>query len=267
MNTKDVVKAVMFNTHQKEIIEMADAHCHLDLVSDRKLIDDSIKNGVRTIITNGVDTKSNAKNLEIADNKNIFTLLGIDPEHANVTDEELEFNVNLIKKNADKITGIGEIGLDYGRVKDLVPIEKQKVVFARFLDLAVELKLPVSIHSRDALEDVFQILNDKNVQMVHMHFFEGNVQQAKEIEKKGYMISVPPIQSGKRSKVIKEIAIDNIMAESDSPVVGLSPSYVERSIGMISEIKKIEFKKAADLLTQNTKRFFKINRKGTFMRY
>jgi len=251
----------------KQITEMADAHCHIDLIEDRGVIDEAVRFGVRTMLTNGVDTKSNMKSLELADNRHVFALLGIDPEHANVTKEELDFNINLARKHANKIVGIGEIGLDYGIVKERVPVQKQKEVFGAFLDLAKELKLPVSVHSRDAMGEVLQMLDERKVEMAHIHFFEGNVQQAKEAEKKGYMISVPPLQSSKRGKVIKEIAIDNIMAESDAPAVGATPKDVYKSIGMISEIKKLEFKKTADLLTANTKRFFRIHTKGAFMRF
>jgi TatD DNase family protein len=264
MKTKELVKE---HTLDRQLTEMADAHCHLDLVTNPELIKEAISQGVRTIITNGVDTKSNVKSIEMADNKNIFAMLGIDPEHSNVTDEELEFNIKLIRQSQGKITGIGEIGLDYGKVKETVPLEQQKKVFGRFLDLAKELNLPVSIHSREALDDVLHMLEERNMEMVHIHFFEGSVQQAKEIERKGYMISIPPIQSSKRSKVIKEIAIDNIMAESDSPVVGASPKDVEKSIAIVAEAKILDIKRAAEVLTQNTKRFFKVQSKGTFMRY
>jgi len=266
MKTKDLVKEITVSHQSKSIEEMADAHCHLDLITDKNIIKDAIFHGVKTIMTNGVDTKSNAKSLELADNKHIFALLGIDPEHASVTEEELEFNIAMIRQNAKKVVGVGEIGLDYGRVKESVPVETQKKVFERFLDLALELNLPVTVHSRDALEDVLQILSDRRMEAVHIHFFEGNVQQAKEVEKRGYMISVPPLQSSKRSKVIKEIAIDNIMAESDAPAAGTTPRDIERSIVIVSDAKKIDFKKATDLLTDNTKRFFRIHNKEMFMR-
>jgi TatD DNase family protein len=267
MKTRQVVKDTPL---YKQLTEMADAHCHLDLIKDANLIKEAIAEGVITIMTNGVDTKSNMKSMELADNRHIFALLGIDPEHSNVTDEELEFNIKLIKQNAKKISGIGEIGLDYGRVKDVISVERQKKVFESFLDLAKQLRMPVSIHSRNALNDVLEILSEKDMGMVHIHFFEGNVQEAKEIEKRGYMISVPPIQSNKRSKVIKEIAIDNIMVESDAPAVGVSPRDVSTSIGIVAEAKKLDFKKAANLLAENTKRFFKINNSsngGTLMRF
>lgn len=264
MDTKQLIKE---KPVEKQITEMADAHCHLDLISDRAVVKEAISYGVRTIMTNGVDTKSNMRCLELADNMNIFALLGIDPEHANLTDQELEFNIGIVRQNISKIAGIGEIGLDYGKVKEGVPVERQKVVFGRFLDLAKELQLPVSIHSREALNDVLHILEQKDMKMVHVHFFEGNVQQAKELEKRGWMVSIPPVNSAKRSKIIKEMAIDNIMAESDSPVVGVSPKDVEKSIEAVAEAKRIEFRRAAELLSNNTKRFFRIGAKRVFMRY
>jgi TatD DNase family protein len=257
IGTKQLLKE---DTKEKQLTEMADAHCHLDLVNDPEIIRQAVSYGVRTIITNGVDTKSNIRSMEIADNRNIFALLGIDPEHANVTKEELEFNINLIRQNAKKISGIGEIGMDYGKVKDKVPVEKQRMVFETFLDLAKELDLPVSVHSRDAMDYVIQILSEKEIKSAHIHFFEGSVQQAREVVKKGWMISVPPLISNKRSKVIKEVAIDNIMAESDSPVVGASPRDVEKSIRIVAEAKILPVERAAELLTKNTKKFFRIHK-------
>jgi TatD DNase family protein len=264
MSTRQIAKD---ETVDIQIVEMADAHSHIDLINDWNIVKSAISMGVRTIVTNGVDTKSNMRCIELADMKNIFSLIGIDPEHSNVDNKELDFNIGLVKQNSAKVTGIGEIGLDYGRVKESVPIARQKIVFGKFLDLARDLNMPVSVHSRDALSDVVQMLEERKMQRAHIHFFEGSAQQAKEIERKGYMISVPPLKSSKRSKVIKEIAIDNIMAESDSPVVGASPKDVERSIAIVAEAKGMDFKKTAEILTDNTKRFFGIKNNASFMRF
>jgi len=258
-------KQMLQETTDRQLMEMADAHCHLDMMQELDL-SKWLEHGVRTIITNGVDTRSNIRNMEISDDKHIFPMLGIDPEHSNIGEEDLEFNIKMIRHNSSRIVGIGEIGLDYGHIKEKVNISTQKSVFERFLDLASELRLPVSIHSRDALEDILHILEEKRMENVHIHFFEGNVQQAKAVEKKGYMISVPPIHSSKRSKVIKEIAIDNIMPESDAPAVGASPMDVYKSIEIVAEAKRIDVRRAADILTQNTKRFFRI-KSTKFMRY
>ncbi len=253
-------------TTQATIIEMADAHCHLDLM-DPSEIADCIKAGVMTLITDGVDTKSNARAVELSDGRHIFAALGIDPEHVpNTSDEELAFNIGLIRSNAKRIVAIGEIGLDYKYKPDFNAMEKQRRFFEGFLDLAESLKLPVCVHSRNALDDVLSITGERDSKMVQIHFFEGNVQQAKEIERRGYMVSIPPLDSGKRMRTLKEMAIDNIMAESDAPVAVGSPLMVRKSIEMIAAAKGMSFESTAEVVVNNTKRFFNLRAKAGLMR-
>ena len=152
-------------------MELADAHCHLDLLGANG-ISDAVDFGVKTMITNGVDTASNIKSIKLADSRNVFAVLGIDPEHAvKTTDAELDANIRMIKQNASRIVGIGEIGLDKGGRID--NFERQKMFFGKFIDLALEMNLPVSIHSRNAIVDVLAILESKEVKKAHIHFFEG----------------------------------------------------------------------------------------------
>ncbi|HUC38671.1 MAG TPA: TatD family hydrolase [Candidatus Acidoferrum sp.] len=258
---------------KKNIVEMADAHCHLSILSDPLIIRSAVDYGVSTIITNGVDTPSNIKTLEISDNKNVFPALGVDPEHALAIEEssferEIEFNVNMIMQNASRVVAIGEIGLDYWIGGGPRNLTRQKHVFKRFIDLAMEMDLPMSVHSRNAMKDVLEILKEKEAKRVHLHFFEGGVEEARAAQKLGYVISVPPIESAKRKRVISFMPIEQIMAESDSPVVGQTPKSVEKSIRYIAEVKGIGFDEAASLLTENTKRFFGTRKKGgKLMRY
>jgi TatD DNase family protein len=246
-----------------QITQMADAHCHLDLVKDASTTKNAIAAGVRTIVTDGVDAKSSAESIAIADGINIFAALGIDPEHAiSTTAEGLEKCIAMIRANKGKAVAIGEIGLDYKNAANAGVLAWQRTVFKRFLLLAVELDLPVSVHSRNALDDVLSMIDEAGNKRVHLHFFEGNQQQAREVERRGYMVSVPPIDSEKRSKAIKEIAIDNIMAESDAPIVGGSPLSVRKSIELIAEAKGLSFERAAEATVANTKRFFRIPKSG-----
>ena len=265
METKAITKEE--RTTNTQVTQMADAHCHLDLVNDPSIIKNAIAAGVKTIVTNGVDTKSNAKSIALSDGTNIFAALGIDPEHAAATtEEELEKSIKMIRANVGKVVAIGEIGLDYKKAESFVALSWQRTVFKRFLLLAVELNLPVSVHSRNALDDVLSIIDEVGNEKVHLHFFEGNAQQAREIVRRGYLISVPPVDSEKRMKAIKEIAIDNLMAESDAPIVGDSPLAVRRSIALIAATKGISFESAAEATTENVKRFFGIKQKGHMMR-
>lgn len=250
--------------HQRTVMELADAHCHLDLLGANG-ISDAVDFGVKTMITNGVDTASNIKSIKLADSRNVFAVLGIDPEHAvKTTDAELDANIRMIKQNASRIVGIGEIGLDKGGRID--NFERQKMFFGKFIDLALEMNLPVSIHSRNAIVDVLAILESKEVKKAHIHFFDGDAMQAKMVERKGYMLSIPPLESNKRRKVIKDVSIDNIMVESDSPVAVKSPKEVIRAVEMIAEEKQLDIQRVAQAVVANTKRFFNLQAKPTLMR-
>ena len=256
--------------HKRQILPMADAHCHLDMVNPPDIID-AIHSGVLVMITDGVNMKSNRRALEISDGRHVYPALGIDPQHALLIedddlDDEINANIALIKANREKVVAIGEIGLDYKHAGTFELTAKQRTVFERFLDLALETKLPVSVHSRDAMDDILDILKEKNMEKVHMHFFEGNVQQAKEAERRGYMISIPPHESNKRKHVIKEVSLDNLLAESDAPAVGQTPKDVRTSIGIIAETKMLSVERTAGALLDNTRKFFNLHTKTGIMR-
>jgi TatD DNase family protein len=259
--TKELLKEKEHDI-RKTKTEMADAHCHLNMIDEQE-IRRSIDYGVLTIITNGIDTASNMRNMELADGKHIYVAAGIDPETAmKIGDDELKFNIDMIKSNKSRIKAIGEIGLDFMKATEREHQQKQKMVFEDFLDLSKELSLPVSIHSRNAMDDVLKITKKKGVEKVHLHFFEGDVNQAKEAEKRGYMISIPPLESSKRKKVIKEVSMQTLMVESDSPVVGKAPIDVEKALAMIADLKGVSFDVAAATITANTKKFFNIGFQG-----
>ncbi|MCL5430250.1 MAG: TatD family hydrolase [Candidatus Marsarchaeota archaeon] len=266
MPEKLAVKEMQKMELQSQKLEMADSHCHLDML-DTASIMDSISYGVLTMITNGINYYTNKKALEISDHKHVFPAIGIDPDTAiQISDEDLDDEINrnieLIKANSSRIVSIGEIGLDFKKASTFELVAKQRTVFERFVDVAIELGLPVSVHSRDAMDTVLEILKEKKTELVHLHFFEGNVQQAKEAERLGYMISIPPLESSKRMHVMKDVAIDHLLVESDAPAAGKTPKDVEKSIRMIAAAKRMGIDKVAETITQNTKSFFKIHGRG-----
>ncbi|MCW6160139.1 MAG: TatD family hydrolase [Candidatus Micrarchaeales archaeon] len=262
-SVKQISREIAQMQQERQKVETADAHCHLDLISNPTVLINAINFGVHTIITDGINVATSKRALEISEGRYIFPAIGIDPETAvalngKALDNEISQLVELARQNRGKIIAIGEIGLDYMKAKTDTEKARQKKVFERMLDLAKELDVPVSVHSRESMDAVLEILEKKKMEKVQLHFFEGNVEQAKEAEKRGYMISIPPTESSKRKQVIKDVSIDRLMAESDCPVVGKTPIDVEFSIHMIADIKGIPFMKAAETLTNNTKRFFGI---------
>lgn len=246
---------------KKYKIELADAHCHLDLLENNNF-KEFISYGVLTLITNGINTKSNIQTLDLSDNKHIFPALGIDPLTAlTITNTELEFNIKLIKENANKIVSIGEIGLDFKIAETNEAKNKQKQVFKKMLDLANKLNLPVSIHSRNSIDEVIKLLKFKKLKKVHFHYFEGDLNYLDYIIQNNYLISIPPLISSKKIKIIRSIPIQNLMVESDAPMAGITPINIESTIKKIAEIKVLEFEEAAKIITNNTKMFFNIKNK------
>lgn len=254
-------KQVGVGAQTKMAIEMADAHCHADMLT-HEAIKEAVAFGVRTIITNGTSTKSNFKSIDIADRKNVFPALGISPDNAvSITEEELNFNIGMIKANADTISAIGEIGLDAKVPGGEIGFARQRHVFGLFLDLAVELGLPVSVHSRGTMKEVIDTLEEKKIERVHIHYFEGDENDAKRIAGHGWFVSVPPINSSKRERAIKVIPLAQLMAESDAPAIGSSPKDVEMSVRIIAGAKGVDFARAAEMVRENTKTFFNLRPK------
>jgi len=246
------------NKIEKTKIELADSHCHLDML-DASTIKDAVEYGVSVMISNGGSTKANLDTLKIADEKHVFAALGIGPDFtAKITDEELKFNMELVRSNSGKVVAIGEVGLDFKMAKNFEEIALQRAVFEKFIGLAIDMDIPVCVHSRNAMDEVLDLLSEKKAKKVQLHFFEGNAAQAKRAAELGYFISVPPTESSKRSNAIKMFPIDQIMVESDAPAAGVTPKDVERSVMIVAKAKDLEFGKAAEIIVSNTKRFFNI---------
>ncbi len=242
---------------QELLPEFSDAHCHLDLFKDpNKIIEESKKNGVGLMIAAG-DSKANSLAcIKLANGASVFTVIGIGPDFS-VSDSEFvdEIETEILKN--PQIIGIGEIGLDAKLAKE-ISIEQQKSIFERQIDIAKSLDLPIVIHSRGAIKEVMRIVESKKVKKAVFHYFEGDEKQAIELACKGYTISIPPFETAKRKRVIKALGINNLVAETDAPVVGKTPIDVKKVVETIANIKGISLEDAASKTTENIRRLFYI---------
>jgi TatD DNase family protein len=173
-------------------------------------------------------------------------------------------------KNTGKIVAIGEIGLDYHYTKDLK--EEQKALFKEQLEFAYEVGLPVQIHSRDASIDTIQVLEstDKKPEKIMFHCFDLNEQTAKYIIKHGYKISVGGNITYKRTetaiKVLKEMPLESIMTETDSPYLSPQSKRGERNdstnikevIEKLAKIKEMDVEELANILYNNAINFYNL---------
>lgn len=246
-----------------------DTHCHIfDEYYDDidKVINDSFENNINYFINAGVDTLSNKEVLQKVEKYNtMYGVIGIHPEYAdNYSNEDLLF----IEKNISnkKIVGIGEIGLDYhyeGYNK-----EKQIKLFESQLILAEKYNIPVVIHSREATLDTMNTLKKYKVTGV-IHSFSGSLEIAREYIKMGFKLGVNGVVTFKNShlkEVIKEIGINNIVFETDSPYLTPEPlrghqnypGNIKHIVSFLSEYLNISEKDLSDISNKNVYEVFKI---------
>jgi TatD DNase family protein len=235
----------------------ADAHCHLDS-SPGALRPDGL------YITCGYSHEANLKNARIAkSNPNVFLCAGIAPQVAmqhkeiKIVLQEWEEAIAEEIAGTGKLVAIGEIGLDYHWAKTNEEKYLQHECFISMLQLAERLSLPAVIHSRDAEEECVEILQNFNIPYM-LHCFSGKKETAEKAANNRGIISIPPMKSKERKKIIKSLPLELLVAESDAPYIGKSPEAALESARIIAEAKGLQANEAMRALAENTASFFRI---------
>lgn len=211
---------------------LIDTHLHLlDCDNDiDSIINDAFNNDVKYLIVAGTNVEDNIKNLEVFnDYENVFLTLGYHPEVVNeINDSDLlKLEQNIID-NREKVVGIGEIGLDYHYTKENK--QEQIDLFEKQLFIAKKYNLPVVVHSRDAINDTYEIIKNMNIKKGIIHCFSGSYEMAKKFIDLGFYLGVGGVITFKNSnlkEVIKKLDLKNIVFETDSPY--LSPYRGEKN--------------------------------------
>lgn len=245
-----------------------DTHCHLyeeyyNNIDD--VIKESMAEGVRKFIVNGCDMKSNKEALKLAHKyDNVYAAIGFHPTELDEFNDEyfswLEDNIN-----DKKVVAIGEIGLDYHY--DNTDKEKEIYVFKKQLDIAKKYNKPIIVHSRDAIQDTFDILKEYELRG-SIHSYSGSVEMAREFTKLGYMLGIGGVVTFKNAKnikeVVKEIDLSYILLETDSPYLTPepfrgtpnSPKYIPYIAKAISDIKGVSINDVRETTTGNAEMIF-----------
>ena len=246
-----------------------DTHCHIykEYYEDiKKILENAKECQINRMINNGCDKKSNEEVLKLSTQyKNIYGALGIHPENVDTYKEEdlKEIENNLTNP---KIIAIGEIGLDYHYTKENK--NRQIELLEAQLQIAEKYNLPVIIHSREATEDTINTLKKYHVKGV-IHSFSGSKETALIYIKMGYLIGINGVITFKNSKlkeVIKEIPLENIILETDSPYLTPEPFRGKRNepkrileiAKFICELKNISLEELSKITNENIKRIFDI---------
>lgn len=249
-----------------------DTHCHLHdpkLVDTDQVVKDYLLSGVDIVINMACCAFTSEKGKELAEKyPSVYFGTGCHPSDAGGFDEQ-EFD--RIKKltTHPKCVAVGEIGLDY--YWKPFDKEKQMQAFLAQIDLANECKLPISIHSRDATQDMLNVLKDNKSKLSNgavMHCFSGSVETAKEIIKMGIYISFAGPLTFKNANTLLEVAKfvpdDMCLTETDCPYLAPhplrgtlnSPKNVPIITAKLAELKAKSVDDMAKIVMANTKRLF-----------
>ena len=251
-------------------MKLIDTHCHLNkeyYENIETVIKEAVYDNVEYLIVSSCNPENWEENINLINKyKNVYLNISLHPEYGN---EEIDYDLYLEKmkkiiKSNSKIIAIGEIGLDYHY--DNTNKDRQKDLFVKQIMLAKEYKLPIVVHTRDATKDTIDILKKFNIKGI-IHCFSGSLETAREYINMGFYLGIGGVVTFKNSKlkdVIKEIGLDSIVLETDSPY--LSPirgnKNFPKNIKIIAEyiasLLNISVEEVSKKTTFNVKKIYNI---------
>ncbi|BDU49753.1 TatD family hydrolase [Haliovirga abyssi] len=251
-------------------MKLIDAHCHINLdefKDDFNEVVERINKKLEFAVNIGFDMKTSLESVELAKKYDfIYSAIGIHPNEAKEYSDEVEKKLIKLAENP-KVLAIGEIGLDYYR--EGAPRDLQKDVFRKQIELAIKLDKPILIHCRDAYGDTFDILNEYKEARGIMHSYSGSYEFAKKLMDRFYFSISGPVtfKNAKNVKeMVRELPIERIMVETDSPYLTPTPYrgkrnepiFVEYVAREVADLKNMKYEEVKDITNKNTKKAFEI---------
>ncbi len=247
-----------------------ESHAHYDdkqFDEDREELLLNLKNhNVGYVVNIGADMKSSYNSIKMAEKYDfVYASVGVHPHEAiNVTEDDYETIKNWLQY--EKVVALGEIGLDF--YYDFSPRDIQRQVFKKQLKICENITKPVIIHSRDASQEVFDIIKESKVRKGVIHAYSGSLEMALEYIKMGFYIGVGGVLTFKNANkllnVVENIPLESILIETDSPYLSPVPVRGTRNnsqnlkyiVKKISEIKQIEEEIVEKTTLETAKKFF-----------
>lgn len=253
-----------------------DTHAHLN--------DEAFSNDLNTIIASledddligvlncGFDEPSSLQAVKLSNMHQIFyASVGMHPHDAKLYDNA--FQKKLYEwLRLSKVVALGEIGLDY--YYDHSPRDIQKEVFLKQIQIAVEMKKPIIVHSRDAVQDTFDILknNLSGEKSGVLHSFSQSKEMLFKYLDLDMYVSISGVVTFKNAsnvrQMVKDIPIDKLLIETDCPYMTPVPFRGKRNeprnvryvAEKIAEIKELSYESICEITTQNAYNFFGIKK-------
>lgn len=257
-----------------------DSHAHLSspelLPQIEGIVTRAQQNGVHSIMNICTDEVTLAEGVKLSHTYPwIYNSASTTPHDVDKEGESF-FPIVVEHAKRGKLKAIGETGLDYYYTHS--KRETQQHFLRKYLRLALEVKLPVVIHCREAFEDFFRILdeeyivNGKHAPGV-LHCFTGTVTEAQQVIKRGWYLSLSGIVTFKKSETLREVAkivpLGQLLIETDTPYLAPQshrgkpnePSYLPETAAAIAAVKGVGVDEIARVTTENAIKLFQIPEK------
>jgi TatD DNase family protein len=253
------------------IITDTHTHLYLDHFNDDRdeVVQNTIQRGVKYMLLPNIDSNSVNGMLELCNKypNNCFPMMGLHPTNVKENyKEELASVENWLTKR--KFIAIGEIGIDL--YWDKTFYKEQEYCFRTQIDFANTYNLPIVIHSRKSMNEIFSILKNikSNLPKGVFHCFSGNIEDAQQVIDLGFYLGIGGVITFKNSKlenIGKKIGLNRLLLETDAPFLTPSPyrgkrnksAYTFYIAEKIAELKQISIEEVAMITTQNARNLFK----------
>ena len=255
---------------------LVDSHCHIPLLKETVSVEEILKEAkshqIAHMLCVAIDLGGSPEIIQLAKtHKMISASVGVHP-NTELAKALVISEITAIANN-EEVVAIGETGLDYFRSEGDLSWQRER--FRTHIQAAKELKKPLIIHSREAKEDVIQILKEEKAETVGgvMHCFVDDIETAKKAINMNFLISFSGIVTFKNAKPLQEVAkqvpLEHMLVETDAPYLAPTPfrgktnqpAYVKYVAEFISELKDIPFDTVAEQTSLNYEnKFNKINK-------
>jgi len=247
-----------------------DAHLHLDDDSPHELFERARAAGVGLFVVVGTDLAGSRRAAAVARKEGgVFATVGVHPHEAGHFDGDLGPFRDLLSE--PDVVAVGEVGLDYHY--DFSPRPVQRRVFRAFLELAVEMGLPVVVHCREAYDDCLALLRDSLPEghPVLLHSFTAAPEQAERFLAAGVRFSFNGIATFRKADEVRAtlawIPSDRLLVETDSPYLAPHPHRGKRNepallpfvVETVARVRKWTIEEAARRTTINACSFYRVS--------
>lgn len=208
---------------------MLDSHCHLTDPRLQEQLDAVLHRaqsaGVSRMISIGTDLDDDAATIDLCRERDFLRCaVGVHPNYSHECDLSRLPELRSLQA-APCVVALGEMGLDY--FHKYASVARQREVFEYQLNLATELRRPIVIHSREAIDDTLAMMKPYTSLQAVFHCFTGTPDEARRILNQGYFISFTGAVTFKNNATLRDALRlcpkDRILVETDAPYLSPEP--------------------------------------------